>query len=341
VSEAGQPCDFAALLTNCNPMDRSERRSRLAIFAMAWLIGGGLLAAPAEIGDAIRAPVRDLLAPGQVIVVEVFSMVREQLTAWRCGPDADELTSLRTERDQWRDRFLELQVRQARAEEAQPTIMPLAVHPTEPLIVSDVVEARVLGSERDPLRTRVSRLLNRGRSDGVAVDDIVLADALPLLDLGTDARIEPDMPVVSGGSAVGRIRQCGRWTSTLQPVADPEFRAFVQIVRPAADQPLAGAEGVLAGNGDGTCRMELVDVTQPVSIGDFVYGRLADFDAAPPCYGQITAAEVRDGAEFWTIAVTPVARWDALQTVQILRELPNPVRISGRDATERQAVRAE
>jgi cell shape-determining protein MreC len=297
---------------------------------MAWLFGGGLLAAPAEIGDSVRAAVRDVLAPGQVMVTGAVRGLSGKLTDWRCGADADELQSLRDQRDRWRARFLELQAWQAGT---QANNRRLPSIPTEPLIIADLVEARILGTERDLLRARVSRLVNRGRSDGIAVDDIVLADALPLLDIGADARIEADMPVLSGGSALGRIRQCGRWTSTLQPATDPEFRTFVQIVRPSPHAPLAGAEGLLAGNGNGTCRMDLVHVTEPVSVGDFVYGRLADFDAAPPCYGRITEARLTEGAEYWTIIVTPLVPLDALHTVQILRELPNPVRIADGDST--------
>lgn len=295
---------------------------------MAWLIGGGLLAAPAEIGDAIRAAVRDALGPGQSVASKTPDAIRELCSGRSAVTASDESATLRSERDLWRNRFLDLQSRFAARRDSQHSPAPLASAETEPLIVPDLVEARLLGVERDPLRERMSRLLNRGGTDGIAVDDIVLSDSFPLLDIGTDERIEPDMPVVSGGSVLGRIRHCGRWTCTMQPITDPAFRAFVQIIRPTSDKPLAGAEGVLAGDGAGACRMELVDATQPVSVGDFIYGRPVDFDGPPPCYGRITAAELADGAAHWTITVTPTMTVDACQRIQIRRELPNPARIA-------------
>jgi cell shape-determining protein MreC len=308
-------------------MPRSQQQPRLAILAMAWLIGGGLLAAPAEIGDALRAPIRDALGPGQALVGSATLRLRARLAEWRCGAGADERTSLRNERDLWRNRFLALQAQQAGDGDDHPAGTSQVVA-SDPLIVPDLIQARVLGAERETLRPRIARLLNRGRSDGVAVDDIVLDNSCLLLDIGTDARIQPDMPVLSGGSALGRIKQCGRWTCTVQPLTDPDFRAFVQLVRTSRNQPLPGAEGVLAGNGDGACRLELVDATQPVSIGDFVYGRLEDFDGPPPCYGRVTAAELTEGAAHWNVTVTPVSTLDDQRTVQILRELPNPVRMA-------------
>lgn len=294
---------------------------------LAWLIGGGLLAAPPEIGDAVRAPLRDALSPGQTLIARAETALRERLAVRSGDARSDQEESLRAERDRWRARFLELQARRVMDDNSGSGAADLPPQVTPPLIVADFVPARVLGQERDPLRLRVSRLLDRGRSDGIAVDDIVLADTLPLLDLGSDAEIEPDMPVVVHGCALGRIRQCGRWTSTVQPLTDPEFRAFVQIVRPTPTKPLAGAEGLLAGNGDGTCRMELIDGTAPVSVGDFVYGRLSDFDV-PPCFGRITAAELPEGAACWRITVTPIAGLAGQRSVQILRELPNPARIA-------------
>lgn len=311
------------------PIERSQRRARFAILTMAWMIGGGLLAAPPEIGDAVRGLFRDVLAPGQTCVGDVTRTAREKLATWRCGADADQLASLRAERDRWRARYLELQARSADPGHNQDLAAAPPGTSTEPLIVPDLVEARILGSERASLRNRLSRLLDRGRSAGVTVDDLVLADSLPLLDLGADAQIERDMSVLAGGYVLGRIRQCGHWTSTVQPSTDPDFRAFVQIIRFSQGGPVAGAEGVLAGNGDGTCRMELVDAVQPVSIGDHVYGRLTDSLATPPCYGRITATELADGAANWVITVTPGTAIDDQQTVQVLREIPNPARMSG------------
>lgn len=315
-------------------MDRSsEYRGGLAVVGMAWLIGGGLLAAPAEIVEAIRNPLRDGLRPGQEISANVESALRQQIETARLGRTND-IAALERDRDRWRDRFLALQEQQAELRAVHITrapaeLSPQAVLQAEPLIVADLLPAHVLGSERGLLRERVSRMLDRGGTDGVAVDDVVLAGDLPLLDQGADAGVTADMTVAGAGCVVGRIRQCGRWTSTVQPVTHPDFRLLVQLVRPAPGGPLIGAEGILAGNGDSTCRLESIAATEPVSVGDYVYAPRVD-GSPSLCIGQVIAAELSDGAEHWTVTVEPHAAIEDHDAVHVLRELPNGTRMAVR-----------
>ena len=316
----------------------SSSHAGLAVLAFAWLIGCGLWAAPVEIGDAVRAPVRDGLRPGQMLCADALQNIETRWLAWRFPSRDDELTALQAERDAWRDQFVALQARQAlQADEAvarpgdSQSPFAAVASSSDPLTVPDFVPATILGVERDALRERVSRLLDRGTTDGIAVDDVVLSGPLPLLDQGNDAAIAPDMPVLTGGCVVGRIKQTGRWTSTVEPVSHTEFRGYVQLVRTTRQGPLFGAEGVLAGNGDGSCRVELIAATEPVSVGDYVYGRLPG--AGPVntlCYGRVTVAELPEGAAHWHITVVPLATMETSRTVEILRELPNPMRMASR-----------
>lgn len=311
----------------------SATPAAFAVLALAWLIGGGLWVAPSEISDAIRGPVRDAMQPGQVGLAVVVAAAESRWTEWRRDDQDGELRSVEKERDEWRDRFLALQAAQAAqaGEGSDPQRLPLeiAASPSEPLTIPDVVHAAVLGVERDLLRERTSRLLSRGTTDGIAVDDIVLAGPLPLLDQGSDSQVAPDMPVLAGGCVVGRIKLSGRWTSTVEPVTDPEFRSYIRLVRPTARGPLFGAEGLLVGNGDGTCGLELIAATEPVSVGDYVYGRMPDAASMGPlCYGRVVAAELPEGAAHWVVTVAPFTLLDEHRSVQILRELPNPVRMA-------------
>ena len=314
----------------------SSSQAGLAVLAFVWLIGCGLWAAPSEIGDAVRAPVRDGLRPGHVLFADVLQSIEARWLAWRFPSLDDELAALRAERDAWRDQFVTLQASMAlqgadTVDRPGDSLPPLAGASSDPLAIPDLVPATILGVERDALRERVSRLLDRGTTDGIAVDDVVLAGPLPLLDQGDDAAMAPDMPVLAGGCVVGRIKQTGRWTSTVEPVSDPEFRGYVQLVRTTRQGPLFGAEGVLAGNGDGSCRVELIAATEPVSVGDFVYGRMPGTGPVNTlCYGRVTVAELPEGAAHWQITVAPLETMDSSRTVQVLRELPNPARMASR-----------
>jgi cell shape-determining protein MreC len=196
----------------------------------------------------------------------------------------------------------------------------------EPLLSAGLVPARILGRDPDVLRRRFGRILSRGASSGIAIEDFVLAN-LPHLDQGVDAGLEAGQPAISGRVVVGRIEQVGRWTSTLTLVTDPTYSGFAQIVRPSRTRPVLGPTGVVQGNGDGTCQLKLVPKEQPVSIGDYVYSRQQDADQpAPVYYGRVIEAD--PGADHWSIIIEPAFDPALLADVQVLKVMLNAQRVT-------------
>lgn len=314
-------------------MTRSRRtRSSLWLLVLIWLLGAGLWALPQPYADALRALVFDAASPGQ----HALLAARDRWESFHTRDDAEQqLVRLTADRDLWRRRSLHRQAQSAVllqqvADARRGALSPFDSSSAPPLIVPQLVAARVLGNERSPLPQVVGRFLDRGRLDGVAFDDLVLDADRTHVDLGTTFDLAADMPVYAGRRVVGRIRQAGRWTSTLQLLTDREYRGFAQLVRESAQGPVFGAEGVLAGNGDGTCRLELIADTAPVSIGDYVYTvARQSLLPEPLCYGRIIEVTLAAGAPHWTITVAPAIADERFDTVQVLRALPNPTRWGG------------
>ena len=306
----------------------------VAVLVLIGMIGAGLGLAPSHLTDQMRGGFRDGLRPGHRAALAVSQWTESTWDRFRSPTATEELDRVRKELDHWQRQCLSLETRQAelvrQAVDAQAgTTTQFAGEHGRPLLVPQLLQAEVLGMERDLLRARLGRLLDQGTDQKIAIDDFVLADDAPHLDQGNESGVQPDMPVLAGRRVVGRIKQVGRWTSTLQLVTDPEFRGPAQLIRESPQGPLLGAQGVVAGNGDGTCRLEHVAPTEPVSVGDFVYTVRRQYSLPEPvCYGRVIAAEVSDGAGHWSITVEPIGGREPLETVLVLRELPNPERFS-------------
>src|SRR5688500_14929455 len=93
-------------------MNRTVWRSQLAVLALIGLAGGGLMAAPPTINAAVRAAVRDALAPGQRGLAAIAGLARDACRRMR----AEEQRSLATARQDaalWRARCLALQAQHA------------------------------------------------------------------------------------------------------------------------------------------------------------------------------------------------------------------------------------
>jgi rod shape-determining protein MreC len=325
---------------------RSAFRTDVAALTLIGMIGAGLALAPSHLTVQLRGGIRDGLLPGHRAVLALSQWSRSAWDRFRSPTATEELARVRSELDQWQQQCLSLEARQAELmqqaiDARQGTANLFEGEPGRPLLVPQLLQAEVLGTERDMLRARLNRLLDRGTDQQIAIDDLVLADDAPHLDQGDEAGVQPDMPVLDGRCVVGRIQQVGRWTSTLQPVTDPEFRGPAQLIRESPQGPVYGTQGVIAGNGNGTCRLEHVAATEPVSVGDFVYTvRRRHSLPEPVCYGRVIAAEISDGAGHWSITVQPGGGREPLETVLVLRELPNPERFSPTEDSEAPRLQA-
>lgn len=315
----------------------SMTRTQLAALTLIWGVGTGLWFAPPEMAYEIRGVVRDSLGPGQQGLQVVSDRVDATIQAWRSGIDRTDRAryeSMEREAALWRGRALKWQVRSAELrrrleEEGEACDGPFAAATSQPLLVNRLIEARVLGATRPDLERRLQPIINRGSRHEIDADDLVLADDRPHLDQGADAGLEPDNLVLSGMRVVGRLQEVGRWTSTVQLLTDKEFRGSAQLVRDGADGPVFGAEGILAGNGDGTCRLELVASLAPVSVGDTVF--LPSHRTRLPgsiCYGRVVEAALTEGAPYWSIRVAPYADAEYGDHLRVLVEAPNPRRLA-------------
>lgn len=325
---------------------RAGHRTDVAVVTLIGMIGAGLGLAPSQLTEEVRVVIRDGLRPGHRAALAVSQRTQQTWDRLRSPTAAEELARVRGELSRWQRQSLSLEARQAElvqqaidARNGSATLFE--GEPGRPLLVPQLLQAKVLGTERDLLRARLGRLLDQGTDHKIAIDDLVLADDAPHLDQGDAAGVQSDMPVFAGRYVVGRIKQVGRWTSTLQLVTDAEFRGPAQLIRESSQGPLLGAQGVVAGNGDGTCRLEHVAATEPVSIGDFVYTvRRQHSLPEPVCYGRVVAAEVSETAGHWSITVEPTGDAEPLDSVLVLRELPNPERFSPTEDVETPRLQA-
>jgi cell shape-determining protein MreC len=321
-------------------------RTDISVLTLIGMIGVGLGVAPAHISDQVRGGVRDALRPGHRASLAVSRWTHSVWHRFRAPTAQEELARVRDELRAWQRRCLSLEVQQAdlvqQATDARRGASALfEAEGGQPLFLPQLLQAEVLGSERDLLRARLGRLLDQGTDEKIMIDDLVLTDDAPHLDQGEQAGVRSDMPVLAGRRVVGRIKQVARWTSTLQLVTDREFRGPAQLIRESPQGPVYGAQGVVAGNGDATCRLEHIAATEPVSVGDFVYTIRRQYALPEPvCYGRVVAAELSDVAAHWSITVEPMLGEDPLASVQILRELPNPERFSPSEEPETPGLQA-
>lgn len=288
-----------------------------------------ILPAPAQI--RIRATMNDVLAPGQVAA----SSLVHQLTAAPKSANVEDSLS-----PDLRSRVLELelalrrqQLKEAGLREELELTRKTGVSPFLPstssrLLRQELLQARVLGRERDLIGSP-SLLLDLGSSDGAVREAFVVHSADPVLDQGTSAGIATGQPVYAGRCVLGRITRTGRWTSAVQLTTNTQYSARAQLLRKTDAGSQFGAEGIITGLGDGTCRLTGIPYTEPVSVGDSVYtgGRSARFPE-PMYYGQVVKVSMESGQR-WTIIVKPHLDVDQIREVAVLRESMNTIRVLG------------
>jgi rod shape-determining protein MreC len=162
------------------------------------------------------------------------------------------------------------------------------------------VEARVLCRDRTwPLRRAV--VVDRGRSHG----------------------LRPGHPVVAGRALAGFVVEADAGTALVRLLDDPasrggDFRgrAGVSIWRPGGDAPLA--EGVLAGQGRGLLRVEMLPAGT-VREGDLVVTAPADSQVPPGLVaGRVVSVEEDGRFGLAKATAVPVADLAGLATVVVL-----------------------
>jgi hypothetical protein len=206
-----------------------------------------------------------------------------------------------------------------------------------PLFAPDLLTARILDAPATEDIERTILTLDEGHSARVALAEWVLGDDGLIIDQGSDSNVLADGPVLSGRSVFGRVASTGRFTSRIQHVSDPAFRAHAKLMRRSGEQTVSGAEGLLVGTGEGMCRLELIAATEPVEPGDLIMTAATIPGIDDALYlGEVLTATLAPGAPHWAITVTPATSVSECRQVQVVRVGLHPGRkpVETADATE-------
>ncbi len=197
-----------------------------------------------------------------------------------------------------------------------------------PLIVPQVVQARVLGEELASAWRR-GLLLNQGSKNGLTEEALVINSSAELLDQGEDAGLSPDMAVFAGQCVLGKMQHVGRWSSTWVPLTDLRFRGRARLARVTSDGLAFSAEGVLIGTGKDGCRLTLIRASEPVSEGDEVFSLESPGGFETPLYyGMVVRSELAPGATNWEIEVRPAVDAKSVREVSVVRPRVNSKRLA-------------
>jgi len=300
-----------------------------ALLVLGLVASLGMLGFPPPWTEHVKSVVQGTLRPGQEAVYQLGRAV-DWAMAWLAPHTELALRCARAEAE--RAKLEDQNARLAAAlAEACTRLDPQtrSQHADEPLVVARFVPARVLGRQaRDFLARR--QILDVGSRSGIAQDDLVVDLRPVLIDRGRDARLEPKLLVLSAGRVWGRIAAVGPLTSTVQMVTDRGYRDLVRIGRPPeddADKP--APQGILEGTGEPLPRIRLVEVTQPVAVGDPVYSAKAKgLISQPLLYGHLVRVERQRGAAYWELWMEPALAPAQPARVVVLRPELNPIRIA-------------
>ena len=299
---------------------------------IATLLTGGaaaaLMAFSSHVAPWIRPAVRDALRPAQKRLDSAVIATKSAILDWAATKQAADDARQRETQSAKEITRRQLELANARLNEQLRQKEQLGTSPyrgngATPLVLPDIVTARILGEETARM-WRGGLLADRGTRSELRESDLVLQDHAPLADVGTDHRLEQGFPVFAGRTVFGRLRNVGRWSCTIQRVTAADFRGHAQLVRKTGRGFVFGVGGVIVGDGNSRCKLMMIPATEPVSVGDRVYTPSDAGFPYPMFYGTVEKAT--PGATQWDIIVKPAAGDTRPRTVQILRKRFNPAR---------------
>lgn len=307
---------------------------------IALAISAGLAACPPRFTAVLKQAVADALTPGQRWALRVEHSVRQRaLHSPRLRPGAAPdngtapgLSSAETQH--LRNRIHQLEQQLAH----QATHHAAAGREIPPLIDSRLVTARVLGQQARQFLSSRSLLdvgSRAGLADGaLAVDPSDATAPTPLLDVGGETGAAAGRLVLDSRTVVGRLSEVGRHTSCLERITDASYRDLVRIVQYRDGLPTPGPRGLLIGTGEAMCRVRMVDISQPVSVGDVVLADgLGGILSSPPRYGTIVRVAQAPGSAQWDIWVQPDVDVRNLDVVSVLTTDVSSIRVAGSPRT--------
>lgn len=332
----------------------ASKTSPSRLLSPAILLGATVVAAsvlaflPASKTEPLRTAWRESLRPGQQILTNSAAWVREARDKIRGAGAGDNPQQVAELADAVRRLELELLVERSRGQAHHPsTFANDAVVPNaevaqasyetpaqgSPLLTAQAIPARVLGSQakaflvaRDMLDVGKSQAAQRG---SLVVDADLSLDATTVVDQGHTAGVNPNRLVLAGRRVWGRVADVGANTSTVQRVNDAGYRDLVQLASPYEGRLHFSARGMLVGSGGRLCKIELVETTQPVIVGDLVFTADDGVLDSPLLYGRVAKLQRQPGAAHWEIWMEPaIAAAAPPSRVSVLRMELNPARIA-------------
>jgi cell shape-determining protein MreC len=322
-------CGFAP-----NRSGRSSRNAyrRLtsppAALAAGLALAVALMLAPDAWSTAMKGRATALLRPGQLAVSTVrrYGAGVVALAKSHFGTAAQLAESeRRRERLAEENGLLAAELTVARSGPSDPTqSAPDDSFP--PLLTSRCVEARVLGELARAFLGR-RHLLDIGSQSGVQPGAPVVHAPPEIIDQGLGAGLEAGHLVLSRRRIWGKVVEVGRSTSVVRTVTEPDYRDLVQLGP-------TGPQGILEGTGGPLARVRLVEVTEPVAVGDPVYSAAgAGLLTEPLFYGQVVRLERPVGAAHWEIWIELAPDPKTTDHVAVLRIKLNPLRLADREAS--------
>jgi hypothetical protein len=298
---------------------------------------------PERIVDPLRGAWSALLRPAQIVTTSAVDFTRDRWARLQAGwADRKRLVESEQEIVELREqnRRLAAAVAAARVGELESARCGSSGSPTEPLLRAEAVDVRVLGQTAQTF-LRGQEVLDFGSRAGAGRGALVIdagpksdsaADrANPLLDAGSDLGFRSGRLVLAGRRVWGKLATVGSHTSVVQRITDRGYRDAVQLVchdDGAEATARLGPRGVLVGNGEALCRIELVETTEPVSVGDEVSTIADGVVPAPLIYGRIARVEGPPAGAHWQIWMEPAMGADAPRQVAVLKLELNPTRIA-------------
>jgi len=282
------------------------------------------------------APVKEaaaiLLEPGQ-LGVRSLRKLSSRLTEWakthlhtaaKLTDAQHELRRLREENRRLADELTGLRKWRSHGEEDSID------KPADRLLKARCVSARVLGQQARTFLVR-QHLLDVGSEAGVQAEAPVV-DMRPLLiDCGSDASVQSGQLVLHQGRVWGKVVEVGSYTSAVRTLTEPGYRDLVRLASPNADPDASGKGpcGILEGTGESLARIRLIEVTEPVVVGDLVYNVAGKGVLPRPLLcGRVVRVERPVGAAHWGIWMEPVVDAGQPDRVAVLRVELNPLRLA-------------
>ena len=303
----------------------------VALLGAALAVAVVLLLLPVRCTAPIKGAVQAALGPGRRVAM-ALRRHSDCMVARAKGMlhTAAELAEIRE-----KIRQIEREDRR-RDDEVADVLAAAASRPADPVEDDDLqrllqvryVPARILGHQARAFLQRQA-LLDVGTAAGVQPDSLVVGGmSEALIDRGSDAALRPDRLVLSGARVWGKIVEVGRYTSAVRTVTEPGYRDLVRLG--VHGNRRAGPEGILEGTGRPLARIRLVDVTEPVAVGDPVWTASGKgLLPKPLLYGRVVRLERPVGAAHWEIWMQPAVTPDEVEKVVVLQAELNPLRVEG------------